>query len=308
MPADPDSGLRKAAFDHVSLLARIYDDLVPLAELAKGFTYQGRRISLGSFYKGIHRPKVMRGAAALVLVTTPPKPGAPPPYEDQVDLEEGVVVYSYRDGPIDSPDNRALRAAAVEGVPLIYFWGIAPGQYQPVLPVFAVSDDPGTRTVLLAVGPAFIDVEHLRQPRARDERAWRLREVSVRLHQNRFRVDVLRAYRTRCAVCQLRERSLVQAAHIIEDPDPDGIAAVVNGIALCAMHHLAYDRNLMGIDPSGIVHIGKRLRDTTDGPMLREGLLGFHGAHLHFPRRQQDRPDPRRLARRFETFEEADAA
>jgi len=76
-----------------------------------------------------------------------------------------------------------------------------------------------------------------------------------------------------CAVCQLRERSLVQAAHIIEDPDPDGIAAVVNGIALCAMHHLAYDRNLMGIDPSGIVHIGKRLRDTADGPMLREGYL-----------------------------------
>jgi putative restriction endonuclease len=132
--------------------------------------------------------------------------------------------------------------------------------------------------------------------------------VSVRLHQNRFRVDVLRAYRTRCAVCQLRERSLVQAAHIIEDPDPNGIAAVINGIALCAMHHLAYDRNLMGIDPSGIVHIGKRLRDTTDGPMLREGLLGFHGAHLHFPWRPQDHPDPYRLARRFETFEEADAA
>ena len=111
-----------------------------------------------------------------------------------------------------------------------------------------------------------------------------------------------------CAVCQLRERSLVQAAHIIEDPDPDGIAAVVNGIALCAMHHLAYDRNLMGIDPSGIVHIGKRLRDTADGSMLREGLLGFHAAHLQSPRRPQDHPDPRRLARRFETFEEAYAA
>ena len=37
------------------------------------------------------------------------------------------MLYSYRDGPMDSPDNRALRAAAAEGVPLMYFWGIARG-------------------------------------------------------------------------------------------------------------------------------------------------------------------------------------
>jgi hypothetical protein len=32
---------------------------------------------------------------------------------------------------------------------------------------------------------------------------------------------------------------------------------------------IAYDRNLLGIDPAGIVHIARRLRDEHDGPMLR---------------------------------------
>jgi predicted restriction endonuclease len=39
---------------------------------------------------------------------------------------------------------------------------------------------------------------------------------------------------------------------------PEGIAAVVNGLALCAIHHLAFDRNLLGIDPGAVVHIADR--------------------------------------------------
>ena len=35
----------------------------------------------------------------------------------------------------------------------------------------------------------------------------------------------------------------LQAAHIIDDRDPGGAATISNGIALCAIHHLAYDRN-----------------------------------------------------------------
>jgi hypothetical protein len=45
--------------------------------------------------------------------------------------------------------------------------------------------------------------------------------------------------------------------------------------ALRAIHHLAYDRNLLGIDPTGLVHIARSLREERDGPMLREGLQGF---------------------------------
>ena len=117
----------------------------------------------------------------------------------------------------------------------------------------------------------------------------------------------MRAYRHRCAICALRERDLVQAAHIVPDPEPEGIAAVVNGLALCAIHHLAFDRNLLGIDPDGIVHIAGRLLREIDGPMLQAGLQGFHGAPISIPRRPADRPDPARLAARFERFTYATA-
>ena len=111
-----------------------------------------------------------------------------------------------------------------------------------------------------------------------------MREALVRLHQHRFRVTVLHAYRERCAACALREAVLLQAAHIIKDRDPGGAATIANGIALCAIHHLAYDKNLMGIDPRGAVHISRRLLDEIDGPMLRTGLQGFHGAAILQPR------------------------
>jgi len=86
------------------------------------------------------------------------------------------------------------------------------------------------------------------------------------------------------------------------DIEAAGIAAVVNGLALCAIHHLAFDRDLLGIDPAGMIHIAGRLLREIDGPMLRAGLQGFHGASISMPRRPGDRPDPARLEARFERF------
>jgi putative restriction endonuclease len=110
--------------------------------------------------------------------------------------------------------------------------------------------------------------------RERDDRAYQTRDARYRLHQQRFKLEVMRAYRGRCAIC----------------------------LALCAIHHLAFDRNLLGIDPGGVVHIADRLLREIDGPMLRTGLQGFHGEPIAVPRRPEDRPDPLRLESRFEWF------
>ena len=300
--ADPDHALRLAANDAARRLSQRFDDLVPLRELRAGFQFEGRRISFGSFQRGIHRPKEMRGAAALTLTTAPVVPGKPRPYDDELDTGSRTIIYHYRAGDVDQPDNRALRAAFAEQVPLVYFHGLAPSQYMVLQPVFVTADDPGARVVTLEVGLPVADLQDAGIRSEPDHRAYAMREARVRLHQHRFRLDVLRAYRTRCAICSLREADLVQAAHIVEDPHDDGIAAVVNGLALCAIHHLAYDRNLMGIDPEGVVHIDKRLLEERDGPMLREGLQGFHRAQILEPRHPRDRPDPARLAVRFERF------
>ena len=173
----------------------------------------------------------------------------------------------------------------------------------PIAPVFVAQDHPSSRTVVLEVGVALADTQPGGPMSNPDIRAYALREVKIRLHQQRFRRDVLRAYRQRCTICSLREQDLVQAAHIVADPSPQGIPTVVNGLALCAIHHLSYDRNLLGIDPGGEVHIARRVREESDGPMLREGIQGFHGATILKPRQTRDHPDPTRLAERFAAFE-----
>lgn len=307
-PSDVD--LRRAALEHVRDLQRRYDDLIPLDALRPGFVFRDQRVSFGSFYSGIFRPKEMAGPAALCLVTAPPKEGRPAPYEDEFDEATGRFAYRFRDPAGESlashrhaeADNRALLAAHEEVVPVIYFRGIAPKQYAVVAPVFVTAVDHNRRLVEFEVALPVADTTAAGLVSKPDVRRYATREALVRLHQHRFRDAVLRAYANRCAVCALREAALLQAAHIIDDRDPGGAATVINGISLCAIHHLAYDRNLLGIDPGGVVHIARRLLDEADGPMLRTGLQGFHRGTILQPRRSDERPDPERLELRFARF------
>jgi putative restriction endonuclease len=105
-------------------------------------------------------------------------------------------------------------------------------------------------------------------------------------------------------VCSLAHRELLDAAHIIPDSDPDGQPVVTNGMALCKIHHTAYDRNILGIRPDYVVEISARLLDEIDGPMLSHGLQNHHGLKLmQVPRRGGDQPDPVRLERRYTEFQ-----
>lgn len=300
MPAvDPDHALRVAAVRRARELADLYQDLVPRDVLLQGFDFNGHRVSFGSFQKGIHRSRLQQGPAALTLTTS-----FRDPYGDEMGPGESFV-YAYRGGSIDQADNRALRAACEMRVPLVYFRAVSPGQYWVAAPMFAVSDDPPAHAVLLQAGLPIKDVQPEGLVSGPDIRAYATGDARRRLHQQQFRVAVLRAYRGRCAICALREQVLVEAAHIVPDGRPEGIAAVINGIALCAIHHLAYDRNILGIDPAGVVHIASRLLREKDGPMLRTGLQGFHGESIAVPRVESHRPDPARLAIRFDEFSRA---
>jgi putative restriction endonuclease len=303
--------LRNAALAHVRELQNRYNDLVPVTALVGGFSFRGQRVSLGApFYRGIFRPKQLDGPAALSLVTVPPKVGRPAPYEDEFDEVTERFTYRFREAraPTDeahlraASDNRSLIAAHDLAVPLIYFRGIAPGQYAIVAPAFVVAIDHQARVAELQAGLPLADTSPAGLVSTEDIRRYATREALVRLHQHRFRAAVLRAYTTRCAVCRLREVSLLQAAHILEDRDPRGFARIDNGISLCAIHHLAYDRNLLGIDPEGVVHIAQSLLEEIDGPMLTNGLQGFHGSQILQPRRGDERPDPQRLEVRFARF------
>ncbi len=133
------------------------------------------------------------------------------------------------------------------------------------------------------------------------ERRSVVREVKQRIHQAQFRGVVLPAYSDRCAICRLREVRLLDAAHIVGDAEELGDAVVSNGLSLCSIHHRAFDEDLVGVAPDLRVHVSPRLLEDEDGPML-DVLKGFHGTTIGAPSRRLWRPDPERLAARFERF------
>jgi putative restriction endonuclease len=65
---------------------------------------------------------------------------------------------------------------------------------------------------------------------------------------------------------------------------------------------MAYDRQLLGIDSDGVVHIADYVLDQRDGPTLEKALKGFHKAKIRMPRHARDAPDRDFLAERFEGF------
>ena len=113
---------------------------------------------------------------------------------------------------------------------------------------------------------------------------------------------VLAAYRQMCAMCRLRHVELLDAAHILPDSDPDGMPTVSNGLALCKLHHAAFDSHLVGVRPGGLIVVRSDLLRETDGPMLRHGLQGLNGQKIETPIRSELRPSEDFLARRFELF------
>lgn len=173
-------------------LAALYDDLVPLVQLQVGFAFEGKRVSFGSFQKGIHRAQAQRGPAALTLTTS-----LKDPYGDAYDEGGALFTYAYRAGAIDQADNRALRGAFELRTPLVYFRAMAPGQYLVIAPMFVTADDAGARAVLLEPGLPVQDMQPGGLVSAQDVRAYATREARLRLHQQRFKLDVMRAYRHR---------------------------------------------------------------------------------------------------------------
>jgi putative restriction endonuclease len=298
-PDHSEALLRAAMFEHLDRLLRTSPDGALSSAAINMFTFQGRPVRL-IVQTGIWKPAGLSGALTIRTAFTPPN--QPPPYVDDVG-DDGLVRYKYRGTDPNHADNRALRVAMIQGLPLVYFVGVARGVYVPRYPVWLVEEDPARHEFAIAVdeGQRFIDLSSLAPP----QRAYLERLTSVRLHQPVFRARVLRAYGERCAMCRLHEAQLLDAAHIIPDGQPKGDPVVPNGLALCKIHHVAYDVNLIGVRPNLVVEVAQRLLDDSDGPMLRHGLQEMAGAQLLVPRERTAQPDPERLELRYEQFRAA---
>jgi putative restriction endonuclease len=301
MTTQRDTAMRIAAAEHVKRIA--VADTLSSDQLARGFEFEGERVPLVNPQRGIFKPRTMDHL--LSVRTVFPRTGARVWYDDQRIVHEQVskglelIDYAFMGNNPEAADNRWLRRAHEAQVPILYFLGVAPGRYTALWPTFVADWVPGELKVRLAFGQTVQDAI----PDA-PERRYASRLVQQRLHQATFREAVLAAYGGRCAITNLPEPRLLDAAHIVIDRDEElGQPIVPNGLPLSKIHHAAFDANLIGIDPDYRVHVSEALLSINDGPMFEHGLKGLAGKLIRLPARPSDYPSRDRLAQRFEAFQ-----
>jgi putative restriction endonuclease len=105
---------------------------------------------------------------------------------------------------------------------------------------------------------------------------------------------VLGAYNSKCAMCGVQLK-LVDAAHIIPVAARTSTDETKNGVALCKLHHAAFDSNLVSFDERYRVEVSNaRSASLTDGHLgggLRQFMAALRPALL-LPNDRRDYPPP----------------
>lgn len=115
--------------------------------------------------------------------------------------------------------------------------------------------------------------------------------VIKKIRDNSFKSMILTSYSSKCAFCGI-QLNLIDAAHIIP-VQYSGTDETSNGIALCALHHRAFDRNLITFNTDYQVLFNKvqikKLREIgLDGGEKK--FLKDIRAIIHLPPADSDRP------------------
>jgi len=246
--------------------------------------------------QGIFKPKQLGDGPLTIMSTLGSR------YEDELLEDANRVRYDYapRSREYENDGMKRMMAARKPVILLMQVKAKPKPEYLVIAPLFIEGFDDGARQFALSTQPADVadlDVEAV--PVVREiQQAYGEVTVRTRLHQAHFRKDVLGVYRGRCCVCELRTRPLLQGAHIVPDSDAMGVPSVQNGLSLCALHHAAYDRDILRIDPDCRVKVELwwvKLGDRFG----RLALSEFDGRRILLPKQEEHRPDRAFLESRF---------
>jgi len=219
-------------------------------------------------------------------------------------LEEGLVLYNLQKGDPSNKANRQLTEAYRQKHPLIFFRGVSDVLYEVLYPVFVQSLDLRRMESVISLDEGSIistgdEIQYVAEDPI--TRGYSQTSSKSRHHQRAFRNRVLLAYGLRCALTGLPLPKLLQTAHIVPDAR-EGEASVRNGIAMSYLHHAAYEQDLIGIDPDGVIHLSESLRATKDGPLFDHGIAALDGRPIRRPQFEAHRPFRDFLAIRYEEF------
>lgn len=295
---EEDLELRAASMNWLERRTRDGHIPIDIGALMNDFYFNGVRRPLKNRQMGIHPSRGF--GAAWTITTTFSEDKARRPYDDEPG-PDGMLRYKWEKDDGENSSNRALRKAMDLHLPLVWFWGVATGLYMAVFPVYLVAEERSRRQFIVSTD----GLQDFRLAGTADGdlvKKYRLGVARSRIHQPVFRERVLRAYDMQCAICRMPRLELLDAAHIIPDKEPDGLATVPNGLALCKIHHAAYDNNLIGVSGDGVLATRRDVLEATDGPVYEYGLKGIHGQKINVPKKRALCPDEALLAQRFEVF------
>jgi putative restriction endonuclease len=138
-----------------------------------------------------------------------------------------------------------------------------------------LGDDPAS---LAAINTISSTVEALTEVEAvsglAEERQKTVTQLYRYTRSTSFRDRVLRAYAATCSFCGL-QLNLVDAAHILPVAFPGASDQTSNGIALCALHHRAFDAGLVSFSKQYKTDISPARLNELRGKNLLGGLQTF---------------------------------
>jgi putative restriction endonuclease len=283
------------ALKRVAELRDLWGDSVPESELAKGVLVNGQVVLLKG-QQGIFKPRKLSDGPLTLMSTLASR------YEDELLDDANTLNYDYAPDTREH-ENAGLKRLMTIHAPVILLKQVKPKprpEYMVVAPLYVEGFDDRHRQFILStraervLQPAPESMLVLREIR----RAYGEATVRTRLHQAYFRRDVLAVYRGRCCVCELQTRPLLQGSHIVPDAAAEGVAAVQNGLALCSLHHAAYDRDIVRISPDYEIQVEQGWITSGD-EFARVALTDFDGRRIALPREVSHHPNRDFLALRF---------
>jgi putative restriction endonuclease len=178
-------------------------------------------------------------------------------YPDE--LSEDGLIYHYPStarGVRDRNEIKATKSARELGLPVFVITQSSPNSSKRNIDLAWVEDwddDYGAFLVAFGDRPAAAPGDVDDEPFELEAKTSRVtREVITVLGQQRFKFRVFQRYGPKCALCDMRVREVLDAAHL-RPRSARGTDDPRNALVLCALHHRALDAGLFAIHPDTLV-------------------------------------------------------
>ncbi len=131
-------------------------------------------------------------------------------------------------------------------------------------------------------GQLELELEKLKENYGKEVRTDQKRRVGQRF----FRRVVLANYEHSCCICRLAQPPLLEAAHIVNWSDTDDSSLRTNprnGLAMCTLHHRAFDKQIISIHPEEkTVRLAPEIKSETT-PGAKQMFHRFENKQIFIP-------------------------